>query len=273
MAIRDGTESYFNRGQEVKIVVVGGNGLIGSKLVNSLRESNGVGAADHEVLPASRSTGVDTITGEGLAAALAGAEVVVDVADSPSLACNAAIEFFQTAGRNLTAAEAVAGVKHHVTLSIVGIDRNPEVGYFCAKIAQESLVKASGIPYTILRSTQFFESIAAIARGDGASEVVHASPALIAPIAADDVVAAVAEVALGAPINGTIEIAGPEQLPLDEVVLKYLTSHHDRRPVISDIHARYFGLELNDKSLTPGDRPRIGRTHFDDWLNRPQSKM
>jgi uncharacterized protein YbjT (DUF2867 family) len=157
-------------------------------------------------------------------------------------------------------------VRHHVALSLVGIDRNPEVGYFRAKMAQESLIKTSGIPYTIVRSTQFFEFIASIAQASADGETVHASPALVQPIASDDVVAVLADLALGTPMNGTIEVAGPERLPLDEVVLKYLTSRHDRRRVISDVHAGYFGLELNDKSLTPGDKPRIGPTQFEDWL-------
>jgi uncharacterized protein YbjT (DUF2867 family) len=250
----------------VKIIVVGGSGLIGSKLVSSVRRDGGVRGNGYTVLPASPSTGVDAITGAGLARVFAGAQVVVDVANSPSFEDHAVLKFFETAGRNLMAAEAAAGVRHHVALSMVGIDRNPEVGYFRAKMAQESLIKASGIPYTIVRSTQFFEFVASIAQASDVGETVHASPALVQPIAADDVVAVLADFARGAPMNDTVEVAGPERSPLDEVVLKYLISHHDRRRVISDVHACYFGLELNDKSLTPGDKPRIGPTHFEDWL-------
>jgi uncharacterized protein YbjT (DUF2867 family) len=250
----------------MKIVVIGGSGLIGSKLVNSLRGDSRLAGNGQAVLPASPTTGVDTITGAGLAQVLAGAHIVVDVANSPSFEDNAVLEFFETAGRNLMTAEAAAGVRHHIALSVVGTDRNPEIGYFRAKMAQESLIKASGIPYTIIRSTQFFEFMGYIAQGGAVGEAVHVSPALVQPIASDDVVAVLADVALGAPVNGTIEIAGPEQIPLDEVVRAYLISHHDQRPVISDVHARYFGLELNDKSLTPGDKPRIGLTRFEDWL-------
>jgi uncharacterized protein YbjT (DUF2867 family) len=235
----------------MKIIVIGGSGLIGSKLVNSFR-GNG-----EEVIPACPSNGVDTITGAVLAQMLAGARVVVDVANVPSFDDQHVIE-----------AEATAGVGHHIALSIVGIDRNPEIDYFRAKMAQESLIKASGIPYTIVRSTQLFESIGYVAQASAVGETVHVSPALVQPIASDDVVAVLADAALGAPMNGTIEVAGPEQLPLDEFIEKYLISHHDKRQVIGNVHARYFGLELNDKSLTPGDKPRIGPTRFDDWLRR-----
>lgn len=252
----------------MKIVVIGGSGLIGSRLVSEFRENGGVGGDDHEVLSASPSTGVDLISRAGLARALAGAHVVVDVADSPSSDDNAACEFYERAGRNLMTAEAAAGVRHHIALSLVGIDRNPEVGYFRVKMAQENLIKTSGIPYTIVRSTQFFESVAYIAQEGGADGTVHASPALVQPIASDDVVAVLADAAFGPAMNGTIEIAGPEQIPLDEVIVRYLIAHHDRRPVMSDIHARYFGLELNDRSLTPSDTARIGPTRFEDWLCR-----
>lgn len=252
----------------MKIVVIGGGGLIGSKLVTSFRRDYGVGKNGREVLPASRSTGVDVFTGTGLAQALAGAHVVIDVTNSSSLDDDAAYEFFETAGRTLLKAEAAAGSRHHVALSIVGIDRNPEAGYFRAKLAQERLIKNSGIPYTIIRSTQFFESVARIAEGGACNGAVHASPALVQPVASDDVAAILACVALAAPINDTIEIAGPEQRPIDELVLAYLLSRRDQRPVISDIHARYFGIELNDKSLTPAPRPRIGPTHFEEWLQQ-----
>lgn len=246
----------------MKIVVIGGSGLVGSKLVNSLR-ANG-----KAVTPASRTTGVDTITGEGLAETFAGADVVVDVSNSPSFEVDAVLDFFETSGRNLMPAEAAAGVRHHIALSIVGADRNSEIGYFRGKMAQERLIKSSGIPYTIVRSTQFFEFMRYVAEAGANGEAVHVSPALVQPIASDDVVALLANVALGAPVNGAIEIAGPEQLPFDDVVRKYLISHRDHREVISDIHACYFGGELNDKSLTPDDRPRIGPTRFDHWLSR-----
>ena len=251
----------------MKIVVIGGSGLIGSKLVKRLR-----GSGD-EVLSASPTTGVDTLSGAGLKQALAGAHVVVDVADSPSFEDNAVLEFFDKSGRNLMTAEAADGVRHHIALSVVGTDRNPEIGYFRAKMAQESHIKASGIPYTIVRSTQFFEFMGYTAQGGAVREAVHVSPALVQPIASDDVVATLADVALAAPVNGTIEIAGPEQIPFDEIVRRYLISHHDQRPVISDVHARYFGGELNDKSLTPGDKPRIGPTRFEDWLSQQKSRV
>ncbi len=246
----------------MKIVVIGGSGLIGTKLVNRLRQKG------HEVVAASPNSGVNTITGEGLAEALAGAQVVVDVANSPSFEDKAVLEFFETSGRNLLAAEAAAGVEHHVALSVVGTDRLPDSGYLRAKMAQESLIKASGIPYTILRSTQFFEFVGGIAKSGTDGQTVRLSPALLQPIASDDVAAALADVALGAPVNGTVEIAGPERIPLDELVRRFLRATKDPRQVIADVHARYFGTELNDQSLTPGDNPRIGPTRFEDWLSR-----
>jgi uncharacterized protein YbjT (DUF2867 family) len=251
----------------MKIVIIGGSGLIGTKLVNKLRESG------HEALAASPASGVNTITGEGLAQALAGAQVVVDVANSPSWEDKAVLEFFETSGRNLLAAEAAAGVRHHVALSVVGTDRLLQSGYFRAKMAQEDLIKASKIPYTIVRSTQFFEFVSGIAQSATDGQTVRLSPAFVQPIVSDDVAAALAEVTLGAPVNGTIEIAGPERIRLDEVVRRFLSAKQDARQVVSDVHARYFGIELNDQSLTPGDNPRIAPTRFDDWLNRsvPQS--
>ena len=246
--------------------MIGGSGHIGFKLVQSFRQNGHVPGGCHEVFFASLTTGVNTITGDGLAQVLAGAHVVVDVTNSPSFEEDAVFKFFETAGQNLMTAETAAGVRHHIALSIVGIDRNPEIGYFRAKMAQESLIKASGIPYTIVRSTQFFEFIGFISQEGARGETVHVSPALVQPVASNDVVAVLADVAFAAPVNGMVEIAGPEQLPLDEVVQDYLTSRHDRRPVISDVHARYFGLELNDKSLTPGKNPRIGPTRFAEWL-------
>jgi uncharacterized protein YbjT (DUF2867 family) len=248
--------------QNMKIVVIGGSGLIGSNIVNRLR-LNG-----HETVAASPGTGVNTITGEGLAEALEGAQVVVDVANSPSFEDRAVLEFFKTSGRNLLAAEAEAGVKHHVALSIVGTDRLPESGYFRAKVAQENLIKASKIPYTILRSTQFFEFIAGIINSGVDGDTIHLSPALIQPIAADDVSAVLADLAVGVPVNGTIEVAGPDRFPLDELARQFLAARDDKRQVIADVHARYFGSELNDRSLVAGDNPRIGSTNFQNWLSR-----
>jgi uncharacterized protein YbjT (DUF2867 family) len=246
----------------MKIVVIGGTGLIGSRLVDKLRKGG------HDVVAASPNSGVNTITGEGLAEALASAEVVVDVANSPSLEGQAALQFFETSGRNLLAAEAAAGVRHHVALSIVGADRLAESGYLRAKLAQERLVKASKVPFTIVRSTQFFEFMSGIAKDATTERTVRLSPALVQPIAADDVAAALADVAVGAPANGTIELAGPDRLGLDELVRRFLRAMKDARQVVADAHARYFGAELNDQSLTPGDSPRVGRTHFADWLDR-----
>jgi uncharacterized protein YbjT (DUF2867 family) len=246
----------------MKIVVIGGSGLIGTKLVNKLRERR------HEALAASPSSGVNTITGEGLAEALAGAQVVVDVANSPSWEDKAVLEFFETSSRNLLAAEAAAGVGHHVALSVVGTERLLQGGFFRAKMAQEELIQASNIPYTIVRSTQFFEFVNGIAQSATDGQMVRLSPVLIQPIVSDDVAAALAEVTLGAPVNGTIEIAGPERLRLDELVRRFLHAKQDARQVVTDVHACYFGIELNDQSLTPGDNPRIGPTRFDDWLSR-----
>jgi uncharacterized protein YbjT (DUF2867 family) len=246
----------------MKIVVIGGSGLIGTKLVNRLRQNG------HDVVAASPNSGVNTITGEGLAEALAGAQVVVDVANSPSFEDRAALEFFETSGRNLLAAEAAAGVGHHVALSVVGTDRLLENGYFRAKMAQEKLIKASKIPYTILRSTQFFEFVSGIAQSGTVGQTVHVSPALVQPIASDDVAAALADVTVGAPVNRTVEVAGPERVRLDELVGRFLRATQDPREVVTDVHARYFGAELNDQSLTPGDNPRIGSTRFEDWLSR-----
>ena len=226
----------------------------------------------HEVVAASPDSGVNTITGEGLAEALAGAQVVVDVANSPSFEDKAVLEFFETSGRNLLAAEAAAGVGHHVALSVVGTDRLPDSGYLRAKMAQESLIKASGIPYTIVRSTQFFEFVGGIAQSGTDGQTVRLSPALLQPIASDDVADAMADVTLGAPLNGTIEMAGPERVPLDELVRRFLRAKQDPRKVIADVHARYFGAELDDQSLTPGGKPRIGATRFDDWLSHSSAQ-
>jgi uncharacterized protein YbjT (DUF2867 family) len=246
----------------MKIVVIGGTGLIGSKLVKKLQEKG------HDALAAAPNTGVNTITGEGLKEALSGAQVVVDLANAPVWEDNAVLEFFETSGRNLMAAETAAGVKHHLALSIVGSDRSPDSGYLRAKVAQENLIKASGIPYTILRSTQFFEFVGGIVKSGTEGDVVRLSPALFQPIASDDVVATLAELTLAAPLNGTVEVAGPEACPMDKFARKFLAANGDKRKVIADVHWRYFGAELNDRSLTPGDRPRLGSIRFDDWLSR-----
>jgi len=244
----------------MKIVVIGGSGLIGSKLVSALRDKG------HVVIAGSPSTGINTITREGLAEALSDATVVVDVTNSPSFEDKAVLEFFQTSTRHLLAAEAVAGVKHHVALSIVGSDRLPDSGYLRAKVVQENLIKVSGIPYTILRSTQFFEFVGGIAQAATQGQDIHLSPAHLQPVASDDVVDTIADIALGAPVNGTVEIAGPEKIPLDEFVGRYLRAIGDSRRIVADVHARYFGTELNDQSLTPAGDYRAGATYLDDWL-------
>jgi uncharacterized protein YbjT (DUF2867 family) len=246
----------------MKIVVVGGSGLIGTKLVKSLRQRG------HDVVAASRSTGVNTLTGEGLAEAIAGAAVVVDVGNSPSFEDKAVLEFFEKTGRNLLAAEAASGVGHHVALSVVGTERLLASGYFRAKMVQENLIKASPVPYSIVRATQFFEFVGAIAQEATDGETVRLSPALIQPIVSDDVAAALVQVVLEPPLNGTIELAGPEPIRLDELVRRFLRAHRDARKVTTDPRALYFGIELNDRTLTPGENPHIGPTRFEDWLSR-----
>jgi uncharacterized protein YbjT (DUF2867 family) len=250
----------------MKIVVIGGSGLIGKKLVNKLRQHG------HEVAAASPASGVNTITGEGLTEALRGAQVVVDVANSPSFEDKPVLEFFETSSRNLLAAEATANVGHHVALSVVGADRLPENGYLRAKMAQEKLIKASGIPYTIVRSTQFFEFLGGIVdQSETDGQTVRLSPALVQPIASEDVAAAVADATLGVPVNGTVEVAGPERVPLAELAQRFLSVRQDPRKVTPDVHSRYFGTELNDQSLIPGDNARIGPTSFEAWLqSNPQ---
>jgi uncharacterized protein YbjT (DUF2867 family) len=246
----------------MKIVVIGGTGLIGSKLVARLR------ARGHEAVPASPDTGVNTITGAGLANALAGAQVVVDVSNSPSFEDKAVMEFFQTSTRNVLAAEAAAGVKHHVALSIVGTERLPESGYLRAKVAQEDLIRNSAMPYTILHSTQFFEFMGSIAQAATEGKTVRLPSALIQPIASDDVADALTDIVLGHPVNGIVEVAGPERRPFKGFVVPFLGAKGDARDVIADDHARYFGTELRDESLVPEGTPRIGAVHFDDWLSR-----
>jgi uncharacterized protein YbjT (DUF2867 family) len=246
----------------MKIVVIGGTGLIGSKLVERLQE------AGHDAVPASPDTGVDTYTGEGLEQALAGAEVVVDVSNAPAWDDAAVLDFFQTTSRNVLAAEEATGVSHHVVLSIVGTDRLPDSGYFCAKLAQEEVVKAASVPYTILRATQFFEFLGRIADSSTEGDTVRLAPVLIQPEAADDVAAALADVAVSAPVNGIVELAGPEAFRFDELTRRVLSAKNDPRRVTADIHARYFGAELEEHSLTPGDNPRIAPTRFEDWLSQ-----
>jgi uncharacterized protein YbjT (DUF2867 family) len=248
----------------MKIVVIGGSGLIGSNVVARLQRRG------HDVIAASPSTGVDTITRQGLAQALLGADVVVDVANSPSFEEQAATSFFETAGRNLLAAEAAAGVRHHLALSVVGVDRGADIGYFRAKLVQENLIRSSKIPYTILRATQFFEFIGAVVQTAAAGDVVRLSPALVQPIAANDVAATLADLAVSEPVGGTIEVAGPEPVPLDELGRALLAANKDAREVVADVHARYFGTQLDDKTLTPGAHPRIGPTRFEDWLAAAQ---
>jgi len=248
----------------MKIVVIGGTGLIGSKLVNILHSRG------HEAVAAAPNTGVNTITGEGLAQALSGAAVVVDVANSPSFEEKAVLEFFEASGRNLLAAEKVAGVRHHVALSIVGTERLQGSGYFRGKMLQETLIRASGVPFTIVHSTQFFEFLGSIAKSGVKGETIHLSSALIQPISADDVAEQRAAVALSAPANDMIEIAGPDRAPLADLVRRYLRTVNDTRPVAVDPKALYFGIELDDTSLVPSDGFRVGSVRLDSWLEQQQ---
>jgi len=246
----------------MKIVVIGGTGLIGSKLAEKLS------ADGHDALAAAPDTGVNTLTGEGLAEALEGADVVVDVANAPVWDDAAALDFFQTSSRHLLAAELAAGVKHHVILSVVGADRLPESGYLRAKVAQEQIVQTGSVPYTILRATQFFEFIGRIAESSRQDNTVHLAPVFVQPESADDVVAALAEIAVSEPLNRIIELGGPEQFRLDELARRVLRANNDSRVVTADIHARYFGAELADHSLTPGSNARVAPTRFEDWLRQ-----
>jgi uncharacterized protein YbjT (DUF2867 family) len=244
----------------MKIVVIGGTGLIGGKLVTKLRESG------HEAVAASPNTGVNTLTGEGVAGALQGASVVVDVSNSPSFEASAVMSFFETSTRNLLAAEQAAGVGHHIALSIVGTERLPDSAYFRAKIAQEALIKASPVPYSIVHATQFFEFMKSIASAGVVGDTVRVAPVLLQPIAADDVASALAEIAVGAPINGTIDVAGPEQIRLDAIIRRDLGARNDPRTVVADPHARYFGAELGERTLVPAGQARLGTMRFEDWL-------
>jgi uncharacterized protein YbjT (DUF2867 family) len=249
----------------MKIVVIGGTGLIGSKTVAILRQGG------HEVVAASPNSGVNTITGEGVKDAVAGAQVVIDLANSPSFEDKAVLEFFETAGRNLLPAEAAASVRHHVALSIVAVDRTDN-GYFRGKLAQEKLIEASGIPYTIIRSTQFMEFLRGIADSSADRTRVRLPPVMFQPIAADDVAAAVADVALAAPKNGIVEIAGPERAPFNEIVARYLKAVGDPREVVRDPEARYFGGRVEERSLVPLGEARLGHIGLDEWLRRSQTK-
>jgi uncharacterized protein YbjT (DUF2867 family) len=251
----------------MRIVIIGGTGLIGSKLVTRLREQG------HEAVPASPDSGVNTLTGEGLAEVLTGAAVVVDVSNSPSFEDAAVLKFFETSTTNLLAAEAAAGVGHHVAMSVVGSDRAPDSGYLRAKVAQEKLIRSSSIPYSIVRSTQFFEFLKRIADEATDGNTVRVAPVLFQPIAADDVAKAVGQVAVSAPVNGIVEIAGPQQFRFDEFIRLGLGARRDPRVVIADPHAHYFGAELSERSLVPDADARLGEIRFEEWLGKsaPQS--
>jgi len=246
----------------MKIVVIGGTGLIGSKLVRKLREQG------HEAVAASPDSGVNTLTGEGLAEALKGASVVVDVSNSPSWEDAAVMNFFETSTRNLLAAEAAAGVKHHVALSVVGTDRLLESGYFRAKMTQENLIKVSSIPYSIVHATQFFEFIKGIADISTVGKKIPLPSVLIQPMAADDVASAVGRIAMGSSVNGTVEVGGPEKFRLDELVRRFLAARKDPREVVTDPQARYYGVKVSERSLVPGDDARLGETRFETWLSQ-----
>jgi uncharacterized protein YbjT (DUF2867 family) len=249
----------------MKIVVIGGTGLVGSKLVEKLREHG------HEAVPASPDSGVNTLTGEGLAEVLEGAQAVVDVSNSPSFEDEAVLAFFETSTRNLLEAEAAAGVSHHVALSVVGTDRLSESGYFRGKIAQEKLIEGSPIPYSIVHATQFFEFVKSIADAATDGDTVRLAPVLIQPMAADDVAAAVGRTAVGPPVNGIVEVAGPERFRLDEFIRRGLEARDDPRDVIADPDARYFGARLDERTLVPDGDASLAETHFEDWLNQQAS--
>jgi uncharacterized protein YbjT (DUF2867 family) len=251
----------------MKIVVIGGTGLIGSKLVKKLHEHG------QEVVAASPSSGVNSVTGKGLAAALKGASVVVDVTNSPSWEDAAVLKFFETSTRNILDHEAAAGVRHHVALSVVGTERLLESGFFRAKIAQENLIKASSVPHSIVRATQFFEFVQKIADLSAEGNKVRLPPVLFQPMAADDVASAIVKIAMGSPVNDTVEIGGPEQFRLDELVQRDLAARKDPREVISDPHARYYGIQVSERTLVPNDGARLGETRFEDWLNQSTKQV
>jgi uncharacterized protein YbjT (DUF2867 family) len=251
----------------MKIVIIGGTGLVGSKVVNKLRD------AGHEAVPAAPNTGVNTLTGEGLADVMKGAAVLVDVSNSPSFEDVAVLNFFRTSTTNILAAEKAAGVRHHVALSVVGTDRLSDSGYMRAKIAQEKLIEQSSIPYTIVHATQFFEFIKGIADGGTIGDTVRLAPVLIQPMAAEDVATQVAKVAVEAPVNGIVEVAGPEQFRMDQLVGRYLAARDDKRSVIADPHARYYGAELEERTLVADNKATIGQIKFEDWLSSPASAV
>ena len=244
----------------MKIVVIGGTGLIGSRVVPKLRERG------HEVVAASPDTGVNTLTGEGLEGALKGASVVVDVTNAPSWEDTAVMNFFETSTRNLLAQESKSGVRHHVALSVVGSERMLESGYFRAKLAQENLIKSGSIPYTIVRATQFFEFVKGIADFSTVGDTIHLPPALIQPMSADDVAAAVGQVAMGSPVNGMVESGGPEKFRLDELVRQALAAWKDPRQVVTDPNSTYYGVHVSEKTLVPGDDARLSKTRFETWI-------
>jgi len=250
----------------MKIVVIGGSGLIGSRIVPKLREQG------HEAIAASPNSGVNTITGEGLAEALKGASVVVDVSNAPAWEDAAVMKFFETSTRNLLDNETAAGVGHHVALSVVGTDRMLTSGYFRAKIAQENLIKSSSIPYSIVRATQFFEFVKGISDIFTDGDKVRLPHVLFQPMAADDVASAVGKVAMGAPVNGTVEVGGPEKFPLDDLVRQTLAAWKDPREVVADPHATYYGVEVSERTLVPDDGAQLGQTRFADWLKQPGAK-
>lgn len=259
--LRSGRQRHDGRwSNSMKIVVVGGTGLIGKRVVERLRQRG------HAAIAAAPSTGVDTITRAGLAEVMDGANIVIDVANAPSWNEDAVRRFFETSSRNVLAAAYAAGVEHHIALSIVGCDRNPDNGYLRAKLAQEAIIESSTVPYTVLRSTQFFEFLSGIAESSTTRGQIRLSPALFQPVAADDVVATLVDIAEGQVHRATLEVAGPESMPLDDAVRRLLVARRDPRVVVADVHARYFGSELDDRSLTPGPGARLGERRLDDWL-------
>jgi uncharacterized protein YbjT (DUF2867 family) len=264
---RLGSQTFGHGKEHMKIVVIGGTGLIGSKLVKELRIHG------QEVVAASPASGVNSVTGEGLAEALKGASVVIDVTNSPSWEDAAVLKFFETSTRNLLDYEKAAGVRHHVALSVVGTERLLESGFFRAKLAQENLIKASSIPYSIVRATQFFEFVKSIGDLSTEGNKVRLPPVLFQPMAADDVASAIGAIAMSSPVNGTVEIGGPEQFRLDELVRRDLAARKDSRDVISDPHALYYGIQVSEKSLVPDNDARLGETRFDDWLRQTTKQV
>lgn len=251
----------------MKITIIGASGLIGKQVVQKLRQQG------QEVIAASRSSGVDVLTGEGLVGALVGAEVVVDVLNSPSWEDSAVLNFFDTSSRNLLAAEKAAGVKHHIALSVVGTDRMTESGYFRAKLAQEKRIKEGGVPYTIVRATQFFEFVNGIAQVSTEGQTIRLPHVFLQPLASEDVALALADIALKDPVNGIVEVAGPERIKLDDLVRQFLIATNDSRQVLTDDNAGYYGVKINDQSITPGDNPILASTRFVDWLQHSEKQL